>query len=303
MLYDVNIEKDKIFIINELLVNETGIVLDYTFGFLNTTQKGLHNTSVNEQCTFLKKRLDIIKNMLNIYKSDISKNNFEEINETRNIFLQKNFKSDTYANCVSNFWFGINTEEPLNTDVNMVQGHLWQYLVMIFGGKKIADEKNVPNVPINDKRITKIINTTDTFIEYGITDGIAKKASRDSYSGMTSNCSTESTYPRTYRLDVAVSRAFNDNVLNNEKIKKHEITLENQYFRFPQALHIVYTGDDYKVYFRRTHENIMRIHMNNLTEPNIKEDDVLLYKQKYIKYIRKIHDLKYGLGKYSIYKH
>jgi hypothetical protein len=165
-----------------------------------------------------------------------------------------------------------------------------------------CSEDKLINIPTNDKRLTKLITSSNTFKEYGLIDKPYPIANIDSYSGMTSNCSMETDYSRLYRLDAAISRSFNLFTANNEKFKKHEkITLENQHYRFPQALHIIYTGDTYEIFFRKTHENIMKIHMNNLSELPIKDDEIS-YKQKYIKYVRKIHDLTYNIPKYSVYK-
>jgi hypothetical protein len=309
MLYDVNIEKEKILIINELLLGITSLVNDHTFGYLKSlnytfVKPGkvnipLKNNTVDEQCLFLKDTLDKIHRMLHKYNIT----SYENVEERQNKFLQKNLITSEYSNCISNFWYGTNDIGHIDSHLNMVMGHLWQYMVMTRDGiVPSCSEDKLINIPINDKRLTKLITSSNTFIEYGLIDKPYPVANIDSYSGMTSNCSMETDYSRLYRLDVAVSRSFNDLIANNEKFKNHDnITLENQSYRFPQALHIIYTGDTYEVFFRRTHENIMKIHMNNLSEPNIKDNEIK-FKQKYIKYMRKIHDLTYNIPKYSVYK-
>jgi hypothetical protein len=59
--------------------------------------------------------------------------------------------------------------------------------------------------------------------------------------GVTTNCSSESLYPRLYRLDVATSYSFNDIAL------KYDKTLKDQHYRFPQALCVTYSKDEYIV--------------------------------------------------------
>jgi hypothetical protein len=219
---------------------------------------------------------DIYTNLVQYKHSIVSKkiNNIDTY-----LDVNANIGSGDYVNCLSNFWYG--GFDIVDANINLVMGHSWQH----FSGKGIR-------VITNDLKITKEIENNSNHIKYGLTEETHtnKEYYRDDddFKGITTNCTIGQQYPRLYREDVASAYAFNGFVLGDQSE------------RYPQALNIIYTGDAYIVNIIRASSIIMSIHMNKLSEENIKEINPIEYRKKYIKYKRKIDELKHGRNSYRI---
>jgi len=303
LLYDINLSKNDAFIICELLIKQISISRDHSFGYINNKRSAIRDSSTKEQCEHLQDRLNIIFNDLKKYICE--KHEKIEINPGVNRFLEENFIGNAkYSNCIGNFWFGINDDiKYLDNNLNFVMGHLWQYNIPRYS----EDNKLLENIniSINDFNLTKEYNITDTFIEYGIREHKEYNSKKnDPPIGMTSSCLFKKrNFPSLYRLDVSTSRAFNDIAINQEKKQRGSTDLEGQHFRFPQALCIVYTNNDYSVYLRKTHFDIIKIHLPTLNQPNeiLTPIDFYNYIVKYVKYKEEKYREKYGIKKTSVY--
>jgi hypothetical protein len=267
-------------IIDELLLNETSIIEDRTFGYLAHNRKGSKNENIDGQCIFLKERMNEIYTDLLEYKQNITRT---PVNIDKEIYLDVNVEhtSDEYVECLSNFWYG--GSDLTDSNINLVMGHTWQHFTGI-------NERIITN----DLKITKEIASTDSHTVYGLTHEIKMNKeyhNRDEkVEGVATNCSTETIYPRLYRLDVATSYSFNDIAL------EYDTTLEGQHYRFPQALCITYSGNEYIVNIIKTSLKLMYVHMPDLIKKNIPESDPFDFRKKYIKYKRKLNTLNELIG-------
>lgn len=175
-----------------------------------------------------------------------------------------------------------------------ISGHIWQYYAIRYSGDTILENKNIS---INDFNLTKEINRTSSYTEYGIRDDkqyISKKNIPPL--GMTSSCLFEEhNFPSLYRLDVSTSRSFNDIALSQEKLWGRSTELVGQHFRFPQALSITYTNNHYEVNIRKTNYDIINIHLSTLNHPIeiMQPIEFFNYVIKYVKFKEKSYMEKY----------